>query len=199
MSDEQNKEQSSCCQGSACCSPAASAGSGRGNRWKMVIFSGVILLAYAVTAYSLLGRRSTATGSDCCPTDSVASVAVTGEVVTADGLHEMLSGATLALVVFPRFGDSLSPDIGAAINSVRTEIGADSTGLRTLTLYPDNPAYIVAINNYDINEYPAILALGNNISRVLTQSAINKNTMLDLYRQSKAASSSCCPTGKATK
>jgi len=198
MNDEENKGQSPCCQGGDCCSQAEAPRNKRGNRWKALIFAAVILLACAVSAYSLFRQRPAAVGSGCCPPGSAASSGI-GKGATAEGLGEMLAGANLALIVFPRTGDSLPPYIGAALDSVKAEIGIDKPGLQLLTLYRENPAYIVAINQYNIDEYPAVLALGNNCNRVLTQSAINRDLMLDLYRQSAAAGPACCPTGNTAK
>ena len=197
MKENEDVGQSPCCEGSDCCSQTISLGNRRGNWWKTLIFSAVILLACAITAYSLFRQRPAAAGSSCCATGSAESIGI-GEAATVEGLGDMVTGANLALIVFPRQGDSLSVNITATIDSLKSEIGTDSTGLRTITLYPDNPSYIVAINHYDINEYPAVLALGNNVSRVLTQTSINKNLILDLYRKSKAGSA-CCPTGNTPK
>jgi hypothetical protein len=191
MKENEDKGQSSCCEGSNCCSPEANPGSGRGNRWKMIIFSAVILLACAVTAYSLLGKQTIASNSSCCPPGSGMA-----EGAAKAGLDEVLAGASFAFVALPNAGEPVPAQISMALDSVAVGLAAnEKSGLRILTISSEDPAYIMAINNFNVNEYPALLALGQGCNRILTKSEMNSSSMIKIFRTSMVAVSACSPGG----
>ncbi len=195
MKESEDKEQSPCCGGSDCCSPEDNQGSGRGNRWKKIIFSAVILLACAVTAYSFLGRKSTAANAGCCPTGSSMT-----EGAAKAGLDEALTGASFAYVVLPDAGETVPARISMALDSVSAGLAAkEKSGLRILTISSEDPAYIMAINNFSVDEYPAILALGQGCNRILTPGEMNSSSMIKIFRTSMMAISACSPGGTGIK
>ncbi len=195
MKENEDKAQPSCCAGSDCCPPIANPGRGRRNPWKAIIFGAIILLACAVTAFSFLGKKSDATGSSCCPPGSSLS-----EGAAKAGLDEALTGASFAFVALPNSGEPLPAQISMALDSVSAGLAADEkTGLRILTLSSEDPAYIMAINNFNVNDYPALLALGQGYNRILTPDEMNCGSMTKIFRSGMAAASACSPEGTGTK
>jgi hypothetical protein len=200
MNDDKNNEQAGCsCQGSNCCQPESPVKSGK-KLWKTLVFTAIVLSACAVAAYSLFWNKPTAASPSCCSSGSASSAAGINYGTIIPGMDELLTGASFAFIIFPRLHEQLPTHMTAVIDSVKSELSGKDLGFRMLTVNPEDPVYIVAINNFNINEYPAILALGPNCKRVLTASDLSLESLLTIYRKSKAASSACCPpAGSGTK
>jgi hypothetical protein len=118
------------------------------------------------------------------------------EGAAAAGLDETLTGASFAFIALPNGKEPLPPQISMVLDSVTAGLAAnEKSGLRILNISSEDPAYIMAINNFNVNEYPAILALGQGCNRILTQGEMNSSSMIKIFRESMAAIPACGPGG----
>ena len=187
MNEKQNGGQSPCCEGSDCCQSSGS-GAGRGNnRWKTLVFTAVILLAGAVTAYSLFWRDQGAVNSPCCPTASAGCATPCGKVTAIAGFDDQLEGADFALAVFLPAGCEFPQRAGDAIHAVMTDLEAKGTQVQMLYLTPADSAFAAAADRYKITSCPTVLVHTKSGSTVLAQAEISADTILSIYTLSRIA------------
>jgi hypothetical protein len=187
VNERQNGGQSPCCEGSDCCQPSGSGEGRRNKRWKTLVFTAVILLAGAVTAYSLFWRDRGAVNSSCCPPGSAECATPCVVVAPMPGFDDRLAGADFSLTVLLPAGCEFPQQAGDAIHAVITDLEAKGTQVRMLYLTPADSAFAAAADRCKITSCPTVLVQTKSGSTVLAQAGISKDSILSIYTLSRNA------------
>lgn len=185
MDDQQSDGQSPCCEGADCCPRSGSREGKRSNRWKTLVFTTVILLAGAVTAYSLFWRDRGAGSSSCCGTASAGCATPCGAVTPIAGFDEQLEGTDFALAVFLPAGCEFPQRAGEVVHEVITELEAKGAHVQVLYLSPADSTFAKAADRYKITGCPTVLVHTKGGNAVLAQDGISKDAILSIYEQSR--------------
>lgn len=185
MDDNGNVNQPGCCDDGQCCSPTPGEGH-TPTRWKTLIFSGVILLACAVAAYSLFWRSDKTPASACCPPGSAAAAAC-GEAVTNPGFDHAAAPVGLSLVVLTNTGEALSNEKLAIIGEVRASLESHDSQLQFETLESADTAFQKLVNQYGITAFPAVIVKGQDKILVLREDRISADTILSVFKPKPAS------------
>ncbi len=180
MDDNGNFNQPGCCEDGQCCPPTPSGESRRPGLWKIWIFSGVILLACTVAAYSLFWRSDKTAASACCPPGSAAAAAC-GQAATNPGFDHTAAPIGLSLVVLTKTGEALSGEKLAMIGEVRTSLESHDARLQFETLESGDTAFLKLVNQYGITALPAVIVTGQDKVLVLSERQVNANTILSVF------------------
>ena len=198
MTDKNGNEagREPCCEDRTCCSVSNSGAQGRNRAWQTGVFAVVILLAIAVTAYSLFWRGGGDTGgSSCCPGGSEACATTAGSLPTIAGLNESLAGLEFALVILPGLEEELPQSFTEAAAAATTKLKASGVRMSVFTLRPDDSVFKTAVNQFEVTAFPAVLALGQFNNVILTQGRITEEAILKAYQQDLAKIPACYPLG----
>lgn len=190
MPDSDELGQLPCCDGPDCCSSTPPNRGGGGGAWRTAIFTIVIVLAAAVAAYSLFWRESAVTG--CVPGSSDCTAAC-GGIQTIAGLEENLAGLDFALVVLTRPSDELSSAITVGGWAAIDSITAGGAKANMLIVPPDHTAFATASAKFNIDTYPAVIALGKTGSAALSREEISYKTILATYQKLSPVQPACAP------
>jgi len=198
VDNKEGNSQSPCCENSNCCSSTSGDCGNRSSRWKSVIFTAVIIMASAVAAYSLFWRDQGSAPSACCPTGSSVSAIAVAEYNSIAGLDATLAGSESALVVLLHIGDVLSERDSAAISDVRAAMALKGSQVPVWTFKFGDPAFLEAINRFNVTKFPAVLVRGKYGTVVLYRDNIQKDTILSIFEQ-KSATLVPNPSGSGTR
>ncbi len=179
--DDINKDNlPGCCEGGQCCSPTPGGDTRKPDRWKSLMFSGVILLACAVAAYSLFWRSPDAATSACCPPGSAAAVACGSSAVIPVFDHSM-APAGLSLYLLLSATDSLSQQQFAVISEVRGAVESKGSRLELETLRPSDGFFPAMVSGHGITSFPAFLVFGQRDSLTLSLTSFRSDTILSVF------------------
>lgn len=186
MDDNDNVNQSGCCDDGHCCPPTPGGESRRPGRWKTLIFSGVILLACAVAAYSLYWRSDKTAASACCPPGSPAAAAC-GQTATNTGFDHAAARVGLSLVVLTKTGEALSREKLAIIGGVRASLESHDAQLHFETIESADTAFLKLVNQHRITTFPTVIVSGQDEVLVLSESQVSADTILSVFKPTPVA------------
>jgi hypothetical protein len=156
---------------------------------KTVVFAFIILLALAVTSYSLFFRNREAAQPDC---DPEATAKPLEEITTIPALQEVLSGADLALLVFAETDEILPAEVRETIDKSFSLISDEISNSKIVILSPDDPYYEEAVDYYIITGLPSVMVLGRYGDKLLVGNGISKERILQAYEKVSNPPAPCC-------
>ena len=195
MDDNGKDNQPGCCDGGQCCSPTTTDKGRKSSLWKTLVFTGVILLAGGVAAYSLFWR-SPAAPAACCPPGSAAAAAC-GGAATVPGYDHTAMPTGLSLVILLHVGDNLATEKMAAISDVRTAVEKHGEQLQVETVRFGDPAFLKLADQYSITKFPAVVVTGQSRVIVLANDQVRADTILSVFERKSSSTStdSTSPSG----
>lgn len=141
-----------------------------------IVFVVVMLLAVAVAAYSLYYKESTETS---CGTLPVSFEGISGTPALAD---ELL-GYEFAIVILKTDETAFTSEMNDAV--VEASATAKAGGIRTniLRLNSEHAAFDALVIQYEIEDFPAVLVLGEDSTVVILSNDITEESMMSAYKK----------------
>lgn len=177
-------DEKPCCEGGDC--PPRDDGK---KAIKTVAFAVIILLALAVTSYSLFFKDRKAAVPDC---DPGAVVKPLEEITAIPALQELLAGADLALLVFTETDDVPPAELCETMDKSFSLIRDKTPKSEMMILSPDNPAYEEAVDYYIITGFPSVMVLGRYGDKLLVGSGITEERIMNAYELVSNSPAPCC-------
>jgi len=182
MSEMDDKKP--CCEGGDCSPPKDE------NRiMKTIVFAFIILLALAVTSYSLFFRDREAAEPDCEPGTTAKPLE---EIATIPALQERLSGVDLALLIFTETDEELPVELSETLDKSFSLIRDETPNSEILILSSDDSDYKMLVDYYIITGFPSIMVLGRYGEKLLVRSGITEERILQAYESVSNPPEPCC-------
>jgi len=177
-------DQKSCCENGDC-SPRDD---GK-KAIKTAAFAFIILMALAVTSYSLFFKDREAAAPDCEPG---ATAKPLEEIATIPALQERLSGADLALLIFTETDEELPVELSETLDKSFSLIRDETPKSEMLILSPDDSDYEMLVDYYIITGFPSIMVLGRYGEKLLVGSGITEERIMEAYESVSNPPAPCC-------
>jgi hypothetical protein len=176
MSGNDFDNKSECCPGGDCgCSTGSN--SGKDRFWRLIISVTIILLAVAVTAYSLFYK--TPDPNACCPSTGGICAVPGDTILTVESLNSRMGSLELSLIIVTDENAEYAEDLKKMILTRMGKISEMNIIADTIIIRPTDPVYTAAVSQFELTELPAVIAMTEIDNAVLNGGNITSDALAD--------------------
>ena len=200
LEKDKKKEEESCCADSSCCSSSqpeeqsadgcvpSSHLRGRKNslssKIKNILFVIVILAAVGVAAMSLLKKNrveSEVKTKNRTDTNTASQKLCGSTLDSLISLNKVAADKDFVFILLPGRKTEETGKAADIIEQTSELISQKGTRMAKFTLETDSPDYQKLVSHYNINEFPAVLAMGKGCDPEIITGKITKQKLLAGY------------------